>query len=159
MNPKQLFGIAASALLLLAAGAANAGEKLEGSSQEAFNTTLWDVLELDEGHSLAWWRGEGIAFEDDPSVPMHLMAADCIGTYEFMPDETYKVTGFCTYIDRDGDKTFLKWWDNSDMEEGRTEFIGGTGRYAGATGEGTYTGQKLSDTLVSFEHKYVIELP
>lgn len=149
----------AAALLLAAAGTANAGEGIESSGYEAFRTNVWDVLELDEGHSLAWWRGEGVYFDDDPSAVDHMSTGECAGTYEFMPDESYTVTGFCTYTDRDGDKHFVKWWEGSDMEEGRYEYIGGTGKYAGATGGGTYVGEELTDTLSAFTTKGVMELP
>ena len=150
---------AAAALLLIAAGTASAGERIKESGHEAFRTNVWDVLELDEGHSVAWWRGEGVYFDDDPSAASHLSTADCAGTYESMPDETYKGSGFCTYTDRDGDKHFLKWWEGSDMEESRYEYIGGTGKYTGLGGGGTYTAEELTDTLSTFTTKGVMEFP
>ena len=45
------------------------------------------------------------------------------------------------------------------MEEGRDEFIGGTGKWTGATGGGTYVLEELTDTLSNFRYKGVIELP
>lgn len=148
----------AAALLLGAAEAANAGERIEESGHEAFATIVWDELELDEGHSFAWWRGEGVGFDDDPTSPAYLNTGDCAATYEFMPDDTYKASGFCTYTDRDGDKWFVKWWEGSDMEEGRYEYTGGTGKYAGVTGGGTYTGEELTDTLSTFTYEGVMVL-
>ena len=156
---KYFFAAIAAALLLVAAGAANAGERIEESGHEAFATIVWDELELDEGHSLAWWRGDGVGFDDDPTSPAHLVTADCAGTYEFMPDETYTVTGFCTYTTRDGDKYYLKWWESPGMEEGRYEYTGGTGKFAGITGGGTYTGEELTDTLSTSQFEGVMELP
>lgn len=159
MNMKYFLAAIAAALLLVVAGAANAGERIEGSGHEGWYTTLVSELEFGEGHSAMLWRGEGVQFGDDPSQPAGLMTGDCVAIFEFMPDETYKGNGFCTYTDLDGDKTFFTFWEGSDMEEGRTKYFGGTGKFAGVTGGGTYTGEELTDTLSMYTYKDVMELP
>lgn len=150
---------AAAALLLIAAGTANAAERIESSGYDACTTDVWDELELGEGHSVALYKSRCVTFSDDPRGPGHMSTGVCAGTFEFMPDETYKGSGFCTWTYRDGDKLFLKFWEGSDMEEGRYEWIGGTGRYVGATGGGTNTGEDLTDTLWAGRFEEVIELP
>ena len=159
MNLKQFFIAVPAALLLVAAGPANAGESVKKWGHGAYATVVLDVLELDEGHSVMWWRGEGVEVDDDPSSPTHLNTGDCVLVLETMPDETYSGSGFCTFTDRDGDKYFLKHWVGSGMEESRYEYTGGTGKWTGATGGGTYVLEELTDTLSAFRYKGVIELP
>ncbi len=149
----------AAALLLAAAGTANAGERIESSGYDACIIDVWDELALDEGHSLALYKGRCVTFLDDPSAAGHMSTGECAGTYEFMPDESWNGSGYCTWTYRDGDTLFLKFWEGSDMEVSRYDWVGGTGRYAGATGGGTYTGEELTDTLSASRWKEVIELP
>ena len=151
--------IIAGALATLLAGAASAGERLEQSGREAFSTDVWEMLELGEGHAVALWRGHGIAYSDSPESPLHLATIDCAGAFEFMPDGTQRDRGHCTYTTRDGDKLFDRWWRSPDMEAARYEWIGGTGRWAGATGGGTYSVTQLDDRLLSVSYSGTLVLP
>ena len=154
----KFFAVAA-ALISLLSGAATAGEKIEESGREAFSTQVWELLELGEGHSVALWRGQGVAYSDNPSSPLHLATIDCAGTFEFMPDGKTEDSGHCTYTTRDGDKLFDKWWQSPGMETARYEWIGGTGRWAGAKGGGTYRVTQLSDSLLSIDYSGTVEAP
>ena len=159
MNMKYFFAAIAAALLLGAAGAANAQESIESSGYDGCVTDLWDVMELDEGHSVVLAKFRCVTFTDDPTSPVHYSTGDCTGTYEFMPDESWKSSGYCTWTFRDGDTAFLKFWEGSDMEVSRYDWVGGTGRYTGATGGGTYTTEQLTDTLTANRIEEVMELP
>ena len=64
--------ILAGALFALLPSVADAGERIEETGREAFSTELWEALELGEGHSVALWRGRGIAYSDNPDSPLHL---------------------------------------------------------------------------------------
>ena len=143
MKFKHVFTVCAAALLVVAAGTANAGERIASSGYDGCVTDLWDVLELDEGHSLALYRGKCVILNDDPSALDHKSIGECAATYEFMPDESWNGSGYCTWTSRDGNKVFLRYWEGSDMEESGYEFIGGNGKFAGAPGEGTYVGAVL----------------
>ena len=149
----------AAALLLVASGAANAGERIESSGYDACVTDLWDVLELDEGHSVALYKGRCVTLNDDPSAGDHKSTGECVGIYEFMPDESWKGSGSCTWTGRDGDKWFLTFEEGSHLDESTYEFTGGTGKLAGATGGGTYVGEELTDALLMERYKDVMELP
>lgn len=151
--------VIAGALVALASGAAGAGERIEETGREAFSTTVWEVLELGEGHSVALWRGHGVAYSDNPKSPLHLATIDCAGSFEFMADGTAKDSGHCTYTTRDGDKLFDKWWQSPGMETSRYEWIGGTGKWAGATGGGTYTVTQLDGGLLSISYAGTVEVP
>jgi hypothetical protein len=53
----------------------------------------------------------------------------------------------------------LTWEEGSDLKEYPYEFTGGTGKYQGAKGGGTYTYESLSDTLFGGTYKGAMQLP
>jgi hypothetical protein len=130
--------IVAVAMLLSTAGLTKAQEikKEEGVDSFVFETR---VLELDEGHSVMLTFGQGVEVAADPSMPTHMSAIDCAGMIENFPDKTYKGNGYCTLTAADGSKLFQRWQEGTDMAEGRYETFGGTGKFEGAKGGGTYT--------------------
>ena len=67
-----------------------------------------------------------------------------MGTFEIFPDQSYKGGGYCTVTDREGDKLFQSWSDSSGPEGGRFENTGGTGKFEGAKGQGTFTETELA---------------
>ena len=145
----------AAALLLAAAGAVNAGERIESSGTDVCVFDWGDELQLDDGHTVSQYfsRCVAVADVDDPG------SGECIGTTEVMPDESWKDSGFCTWTFQDGSKMFLTTYQDSDMEEGRYDFFGGTGRLAGAGGGGTFSGDFVTETMGAFPFKEVLELP
>ncbi len=159
MNMKYFFAAIAAALLLVVAGAANAGEKIKFSGNEACHNVFADEVQIAEGHSVGIFHDQCLDFDDDPGAFGHLATGDCVGIYEARPDETYEVNGFCIYTYRDGSTDFEKFWETSEMETGRYEVLGGTGKMAGATGGGTYTCNELTDTLSHCPFSGVTELP
>jgi hypothetical protein len=64
------------------------------------------------------------------------MSVHCI-FYEQARDGQYSEAGACTEIDPDGDKI------NLTFQTGTQTLIGGTGKYKGITGSGTFTGHPL----------------
>lgn len=149
----------ASVLVLFIAAAASAGERIEETGREAFATDVWEALELGEGHSVAIWRGRGVAYSDNPDSPMHLAAIDCAGSFEFMPGGATRDSGHCTYTTTDGDKLFDRWWQEPGALMARYEWLGGTGKLSGAKGGGTYTVTQLNESLLSVSYSGVLELP
>jgi hypothetical protein len=51
------------------------------------------------------------------------------------------------------------WEEGSHLKEYSYKYSGGTGKYEGAKGEGTYTTENLTDTLAGGKYKGTIELP
>jgi hypothetical protein len=76
-----------------------------------------------------------------------------------MPDGSWKGSGTCTNNYTDGGKATLTWEEGSDLKEYPYEFTGGTGKYQGAKGGGTYTYESLSDTLFGGTYKGAMQLP
>ena len=69
-----------------------------------------------------------------PTIPLlPKFVSDCVGKYEYMPDESWKASGTCT--DNIGkDKRYESWEEGSQMKEYPYKITGGTGKYEGVTG-------------------------
>jgi len=117
----------------------------------------WDVKEPEKGHKLVDYAGRCVIIPDDPSIPKS--TAECVGKYEYMPDESWKGSGTCTYTYKGGDTHTDAWQEGSDLKEYTYKNTGGTGKYEGASGGGTYTMEELTDTLLGGRFKGTIELP
>jgi hypothetical protein len=84
-----------------------------------------------------------------------------VGKYEYMPDGSWKGSGTCTYIEEGGDKLYESWEEDSQhLKECTYKNTGGTGKYKGASGGGTYTLEKtFTDALSGGTYNGTIELP
>ncbi|MSQ60627.1 MAG: hypothetical protein EXR36_13540 [Betaproteobacteria bacterium] len=84
-----------------------------------------------QGHGTAI----GTSFNDKGSGPLHQGPATCFYTF-FVANGAPKNKGFCTFGDEDGDRLFTDWHGNG--AEGVNSIVGGTGKYAGIQGSGTW---------------------
>ena len=157
MSLKQLFVALPAALVILGNGAANAGQTINYVGAIACVNDKWDVKEPEKDHKLVDFAGRCVRIPDDPAAPK--ATADCVGKFEYMPDKSYKGSGTCTYTFKGGDKLNLSWEEGSHLKEYTTKNTGGTGKYEGASGGGTYTLEELTDTLQGGKYKGTIELP
>lgn len=68
----------------------------------------------------------------------HDMSANCVGMAtderELAP---FTDSGYCSYVDADGDKIFEYWYEK-ETGKGAATLLGGTGKYAGIQGSDTY---------------------
>jgi len=160
MNVTHVF-VASTAFLILCTGTANAGQTIkDGPGAIVCTSDKWDEKELEKGHKLVDYAGRCVDVPDDATAPKG--AADCLGKYEYMPDESWKGSGTCTYTykgDKAGDKLYDSWEEGSHLKEYTYKNTGGTGKYEGAAGGGTYTLEQLTDTLLGGRFKGTIELP
>ena len=78
------------------------------------------------------YTGRELDISDDVAATMGYVE----GTYESM-NGSWKGSGTCTYIDKDGDRLYESW--EEDSNKGTYKTTGGTGKYKGASGSGTYT--------------------
>jgi hypothetical protein len=76
-----------------------------------------------------------------------------------MPDKSWKGAGTCTTPYKGGDKINESWEEGSHLKEYSYKWTGGTGKYEGASGGGTYTLEELTDTLMGGRYKGAVELP
>ena len=75
-----------------------------------------------------------------------------------MPDGSWKGSGTCTDTYKGGDKAHFTWEEGSHLKGYTYKYTGGTGKYEGAKGEGTYTWDNLTDTLAGGRYKDKIVL-
>ena len=151
MTFKHLFIALPAALLVLGNGAANAGQTINEAGTVACATDKWNESEPEKGHKLVEYAGRCICIDNDPAAPSR--PHDCVGKYEYMPDGSWKGSGTCTSNYKDGDKLYQSFEEGSDLKEYIYKWVGGTGKYEGASGGGTYTSESLTDTLLGGRYK------
>jgi hypothetical protein len=157
MKPRNLFLVAPAALLLLAAGTANAGQTITEAGTITCVNDKWDEKEVDKGHKLVNYAGRCVKIPNDPAAPKAV--EDCVGNYEYMPDGSWKGAGTCTRTVAGGDKMYETWQESSDLKEYPYKHAGGTGKFERATGGGTYFYESLTDTLSGGTYKGTTVLP
>src|SRR5581483_2187273 len=107
----HLFLAVSAVLLIFGGGTANAGQTINESATMACVNDKWDEKELDKGHKLVDFAGRCINVPNDPAAPKS--AGDCVGKYEYMPDESWKGSGTCTYTFKGGDTLSDSWEEGS----------------------------------------------
>ena len=157
MNLKHVFVTSTAAFFVLSSGAAKAGQTINEAATMACVNDKWDEKEPDKDHKLVDFAGRCINIPNDPAAPKS--AGDCVGNYEYMPDKSWKGSGTCTYTFKGGDKLSDSWEEGSHLKEYTYKYTGGTGKYEGAGGGGTYILEELTDTLLGGTYKGTIELP
>src|ERR1044072_3709876 len=146
MHLFSLFAAVPATLLILVTGTADAKTINEVGAIACVNDK-WDVKEPEKGHKLVDYAGRCINVPDDAAVPKS--TADCA----YMPDESWKGSGTCTYTYKGGDKVNMTWEEGSHLKEYTYKNTGGTGKYQNARGGGTYTLEELTDTLLGGKYK------
>ena len=157
MNLKHLFIAVPAALLILGSGAANAGQTINEAGALTCLNDKWDEKEPEKDHKLVDFAGRCIDIPDDPAAPK--VVGDCVGKYEYMPDKSWKGSGTCTWPFKSGDKRYESWEEGSHLKEYTYKYTGGTGKYEGASGGGTYMYEGLTDTLFGGTYKGQLVLP
>ncbi len=141
----------------LGSGLASAGETINEAGAIACVNDKSKESEPDKGHKLVDVAQRCVLIPDDSAEPK--FTQDCIGNYEFMPDGSWKGTGTCTNAYKGGDKASLTWEEGSHLKEYTYKYTGGTGKYEGASGGGTYMYEGLTDTLFGGKYKGQLLLP
>ena len=113
MNLTQL-RVSLPPVLCLLGGIAIAGEPVKDTGAMACVNDKWDVTEPEKGHKLVDAAMRCVLIPDDPAEPT--ISQDCVGKYEYMPDESWKGTGTCT-DNYPGGKINLSWEEGSHLKE------------------------------------------
>ena len=157
MNLKHVFVTSTAAFFVLSSGAAKAGQTISDAANMACVNDKWDEKEPDKDHKLVDFAGRCINIPNDPAAPKY--AGDCVGNYEYMPDRSWKGSGTCTYTFKGGDKLSDSWEEGSHLKEYTYKYTGGTGKYEGASGGGTYMYENITDTLAGGTYRGQLVLP
>jgi hypothetical protein len=155
ISPK-LLAILPAALLMLG-GAASAGTTINEEGTIVCAVDKWDETEKDKGHKFVDYASRCALLPNNGAEAK--VAEDCVGKYEYMPDGSWKAAGTCTDNHPNGDKVFLTWEEGSALKPYTYKKTGGTGKYEGATGAGTYFYESVSETLSAGTYKGTIVLP
>jgi hypothetical protein len=89
MNLRRWFAAMPAALLVLGNGVANAGQTIDEAGAFACVTDKWDETEPEKGHKLVDMAARCVTISAEPAAPKY--TTDCVGKYEFMPDESCRV--------------------------------------------------------------------
>jgi len=157
MNLMHVLVASAAAFLILGSGAAKAKQTINEAGAISCVNDKWDVKEPEKGHKLIDYAGRCVNIPDDVAAPKS--TGDCEGKYEYMPDESWKGSGTCTRTHKGGDKTYDSWEEGSQLKEYPYKVTGGTGKFQGAGGGGTYIYENLTDTLSGGTYKGAMQLP
>jgi hypothetical protein len=157
MTRRTLLIALPAAFLAFGNGPAQAGETITEAGAIVCVNDKWDEKEIEKGHKLVEFAGRCVNVPTDPSAEK--VAEDCTGKYEYLPDESWKGSGTCTRTHKNGDKSYDSWEEGSQLKEYPYKLTGGTGKYSGATGGGTYIYENLTDTLSGGTYKGSIQLP
>lgn len=157
MDLKRPLGALLTMFSVLVAGSANAGETInEAGAIACINDTLKES-EPEKGHKLIDLTQRCVLIPDDSAVPK--LVQNCAGKYEYMPDGSWKGSGSCTNDYKGGDKASMTWEEGSQLKEYTYAYTGGTGKFKGASGGGTYMYEGLTDTLFGGKYKGQLVLP
>jgi len=108
-----------------------------------------------------FWQGtfKGAAHNSGSDV-MKYQSWDCYGTNE-IKDGMADANGFCTAVDPDGDKIFVKYGGKYDVTKpftGEGIYFGGTGKYNGISGVNKFQCNTIgSNAVCTSELKYTIK--
>ena len=144
-------------LLILGPSVANAGQTINDTGAIVCINDKWDEKEVEKGHKLVDYAGRCVNVPDEFTSPKY--TEECVGKYEYMPDQSWKASGTCTDTYKAGDTVTESWEEGSHLKEYPYKVTGGTGKYQGASGGGTYLYENLTDTLAGGRYKATIELP
>ena len=145
INLRLLTAVVPATLLLVSAGTAQAGETVDLAGALACVNDKWDEKEPSKGHKLVDYAGRCVIIPDNTSHQKYV--DDCAGNYEYLPDGSWKASGTCTSDFKGADKLYSTWEEGSHLKDYKYEFTGGTGKYEGAKGGGTYNLDELTSTL------------
>ena len=126
---------AAVAVLLLAAPSAAQERKDSGSYAAVPGAS--DSYKLADGSTVEGSPSAGFLVTDDASSPLHLVGMSCAGSSVVNSDgNSSSGGGHCVIVDQAGDVIWA-WW-RGDQNGGTWGFMGGTGKFAGVKGDGTW---------------------
>ena len=138
-------------------GVAAAGETISETGALACVTDKWDEKELEKGHKLVDYASRCIIIPDDAASPK--VTESCAGKFEYLADGSWKGSGTCADTYKSGGTKAISWEEGSHLKEYSYKVTGGTGKFEGATGGGSYLYENLTDTLSGGRLKGQVKVP
>lgn len=157
MSLKHLAAAVPALLLALASGLAHAGQKIDEAGVIVCVNDKWNEQEPAKGHKLVDYAGRCVKVPDDAATAKS--TETCAGRYEYLPDGTWKAAGTCTATQKAGDTVTITWEEGSHLTDNPYKATGGTGKFQGVVGGGTYKYDQLTDTLFGGRYRSQWQLP
>jgi hypothetical protein len=154
MTPKQLLMAVPLAFIVFGAGAVHAADR---TGVIVCVNDKWEEKEIAKDQKVVDYAGRCVKVPSDAGGEK--VMEDCAGKYEYMPDKSWKSAGACTSTYPGGDKTFETWEEGSHLTAYPYKITGGTGKYEGASGGGTYFYENLTDTLAAGTYQGSVVTP
>ncbi len=117
----------------------------------------WEEKEQKPGHKVVDYAGRCVKVPDNAASPK--VTEDCTGQYEYLPDGSWSGSGSCTAKYSTDDTISVTWAESSQLKEWTYAATGGSGKYKGILGGGTYKYDNLTDTLAGGRYKSKWQLP
>lgn len=149
--------LAIASVFALGVSVASAGTTIEEAGVLVCVSDKWNEKELEKGHKVVDYAGRCVKVPDDAKAAK--ATETCTGTYEYMPDGSWKASGTCTATVKGGDTISASWEEGSHLTVNPYKATGGTGKYKGVGGGGTYQYDQLSETLFGGRYSSKWELP
>jgi hypothetical protein len=158
MNRYQLLCFTVPATLFtVAVHPALAGKVVEEAGALVCVSDKWDEKEPEKGHKLVDYAGRCVKVPDDSAASK--ATEECVGKYEYMPDESWKASGTCTVTHGKEGTYEITWEEGSHLKQNPYKITSGTGKFKGASGGGTYQYDQLTETLFGGRYSSQTELP
>lgn len=132
MKRSSITIIVCAAALVGAATAAHAGEV---SGMNILTPRPSETTDLGNGIVYQTTVSSGVITTADPDHPLNAASGYCSGGCVSKGEDAPSCMGSCTWADTDGDLAFSTW---TGQTEGTWKMDGGTGKWAKATGSGTW---------------------
>ena len=151
MKRKALLGVfGALALVLVVSVTAQAQLAKQGKYRGMFSAwSAGTTHEIEKGHVFFVGAFSGVFFNDVANGFIDKNAVECPGVNDIVNGLSLANHGYCIVTDKDGDKAFQVWKgkDTSpNVGGGDFQWTGGTGKYSGIKGNGTYRYTGISNT-------------
>jgi hypothetical protein len=146
-----------AALTAIHVGAVHAGEveKLPPSGKARFQVSYvqWTGRDIQMGDQAGFgtFQFGGITRNMDGKTWFDRMTERCMGQYYWGGNDAPPANGSCLYVDADGDQMVVNWSATAPYD-GMKQIVGGTGKYAGITGKGTFDGTQLKSAADGMDY-------
>lgn len=95
------------------------------------------VIAHSDDHLALTFHSFGTVRSKSPGDMFDMLSSECIGVVGITGGEVF-VTGYCEYVDPDGDRKFGTFTEAPGQAKGKWRALNGTGKYTGLVEEGTY---------------------
>jgi hypothetical protein len=134
---RRSYTVALTICCVLGVAGSAAAQTYELKGHSTWTPESVSTITLEDGRTVTRQILKGTAINDDPNTPLSRASQDCMFTNVTAADgKSFRSGGSCDGIDKDGD---VYWaYAKADENGGKWWYLGGTGKFEGLEGGGTY---------------------